>query len=122
MTKEFFECQAPMYSDISKIAQNTGMLEWKISKIKEHVCYTEHILDSGVKRFDTDPEIADAWYRLTNGDYNQNDISLLNHEYFESKFENFYKTATEKACKKGNEAHNKTEESGRIWDSYKEEK
>ena len=69
-------------TDISKIAQNTGMPEWKISKIKEHVFYNEHILDSGVKRFDTDPEIADAWYRLTNGDFNQNDISLLNHEYF----------------------------------------
>ena len=38
----------------------------------------------GVKRFDADPEIADAWYRLTNGTYNQNDIDLLNHEYFES--------------------------------------
>lgn len=101
-------------TDISKIAQNTGMPEWKISKIKEHVFYNEHMLDSGVKRFDTDPEIADAWYRLTNGDFNQNDISLLNHEYFESKFESFYKTDYRTA-------HNKTEESGRIWDPYKEE-
>ena len=60
-----------------------------------------------------DPEIADAWYRLTNGTYNQNDIDLLNHEYFESKFESFYKTDYRTA-------HNKTEESGRIWDPYKE--
>ena len=101
-------------TDISKIAHNTGMPEWKISKIKEHVFFNEHILDSGIKRFDSDPEIADAWYRLTNGNYNQNDISLLNHEYFESKFESFYKTDYRTA-------HNKTEESGRIWDPYKEE-
>ena len=45
--------------------------------------------------------------RLTNGTYNQNDIDLLNHEYFESKFESFYKTDYRTA-------HNKTEESGRI--------
>ena len=77
-------------TDISKIAQNTGMPEWKISRIKDHVFSNEHILDAGVKRFDADPEIADAWYRLTNGTYNQNDIDLLNHEYFESKFESFY--------------------------------
>ena len=36
-----------------------------------------------------------------------------NHEYFESKFESFYKTDYRTA-------HNKTEESGRIWDPYKE--
>ena len=100
-------------TDISKIAQNTGMPEWKISRIKDHVFSNEHILDAGVKRFDADPEIADAWYRLTNGTYNQNDIDLLNHEYFESKFESFYKTDYRTA-------HNKTEESGRIWDPYKE--
>ena len=45
--------------------------------------------------------------------FNQNDIDLLNHEYFESKFESFYKTDYRTA-------HNKTEESGRIWDPYKE--
>ena len=100
-------------TDISKIAQNTGMPEWKISRIKDHVFSNEHILDAGVKRFDADSEIADAWYRLTNGTYNQNDIDLLNHEYFESKFESFYKTDYRTA-------HNKTEESGRIWDPYKE--
>ena len=100
-------------TDISKIAQNTGMPEWKISRIKDHVFSNEHILDAGVKRFDADPEIADAWYRLTNGTYNQNDIDLLNHEYFESKFESFYKTDYRTT-------HNKTEESGRIWDPYKE--
>ena len=100
-------------TDISKIAQNTGMPEWKISRIKDHVFSNEHILDAGVKRFDADPEIADAWYRLTNGTYNQNDIDLLNHEYFESKFESFYKTDYRTA-------YNKTEESGRIWDPYKE--
>jgi len=82
-------------ADISKIAQGTGMPEWKISRIKEHVFSNEHILDSGVKRFDADPEIADAWYRLTNGTFNENDIDLLNREYFESKFEAFIRQIIE---------------------------
>lgn len=60
---------------------------------------------SRVGRFDADPEITDAWYRLKEGNYNQNDIDLLNHEYFQYKFECFYKTA-----------HNKTEKPERIWD------
>ena len=34
-------------TDISKIAQNTGMPEWKISRIKDHVFSNEHILDAG---------------------------------------------------------------------------
>lgn len=102
-------------TDILKIVQNTGIPEWKIRRIKEHVFFNEHILDAGVKRFDADPEIADAWYRLTNGDHTQNDIDLLNHEYFESKFESFYRTDYRTA-------HKKTEESRRIWDPYKEDK
>lgn len=101
-------------TDISRISKNTGMPEWKIQRIKNHVFFEEHKLDSRIGRFDADPEIADAWYRLTEGNYNKNDIDLLNHEYFESKFEKVYKTDYRTA-------HNKTEESGRIWDPYKEE-
>ena len=100
-------------ADISKIAQNTGMPEWKIRKIKDHVFFNEHILDDGIRRFDADPEIADAWYRLKEGIYSQSDIDLLNHEYFESKFESFYKTYYRTA-------HEKTIESARIWDPTKE--
>ncbi len=100
-------------TDISKIAQNTGMPEWKIRRIKEHVFYNEHLLDSGLRKFDADPEIADAWYRLTDGNYNQNDLDLLNHEYFESKYEKVYQTDYRTA-------HNKAEEAGRIWNPYKE--
>ena len=70
------------------------MPEWKISRIKDHVFSNEHILDAGV-RFDADREIADTWYR-SNGTYNQNDIDLLNLEYFESKFESFIRLIIER--------------------------
>lgn len=42
-----------------------------------------------------DPEIANAWDRLIDGSFNQNDIGLLNHGYFESRFESFYQTTIE---------------------------
>ena len=41
-------------------------------------------------------------------------LIYLNHEYFESKFESFYKTDYRTA-------HTKTEEPERIWDLYKED-
>ena len=100
-------------TDIPRIAQNTGMPEWKISRIKEHVFFNEHILEDGVRRYDPDSDIADAWYRLINGTHNQNDIDLLNHEYFEAKVESFFKTDYRTA-------HDMTLKSGRIWDPYKE--
>ena len=62
--------------------------------------------------FDADIEIADAWDRLANGYYNQNDLDLLNHEYYEYRFEEFFDTDY-------GTAHNRTVETGRVWDPYK---
>lgn len=70
-----------------------------------HLFYNHHI--------DGDVEIADAWARLKNGTYNQNDLDLLEHEYFESKFEKLFGTNYRTA-------HEKALESGRGWDPYKE--
>ncbi|WP_289396095.1 hypothetical protein [Bacillus sp. DX1.1] len=55
-----------------------------------------------------DYEIAQAWERLMNGNYVDSDIQLLNHEIFESKFEGIFKTDYRTA-------HDKTIESGRLW-------
>lgn len=99
--------------DISLISKNTGFPEWKIDRIKNHVFNNEHVLDAGIKKFDADVDIADAWKRLKEGNYNQNDLDLLNHEYFESKFEKIFDTDYRTA-------HDKTIESGRVWDPYKE--
>jgi hypothetical protein len=51
-----------------------------------------HQLDDGVRRFDADPEIANAWRRMENGSHTPKDIDLMNHELFESKFEGIHKT------------------------------
>jgi hypothetical protein len=69
-------------------------------------------LDDGIRKFDPDPDIAIAWKRMENGSFNQNDIDLLNHELFESKFEGIYKTNYRTA-------HDAALESGRNWDPNK---
>ena len=99
--------------DVVQISHQTGIPEWKIQKIKEHVFYNDHILDDRIGRFDADIEIADAWERLRKGNYNQNDLDLLNHEYYEHRFEKFFDTDYANA-------HAKTIESGRVWDPDKE--
>lgn len=99
--------------DVARISSQTGIPEWKIQKIKDHVFNNDHILRDRVGRFDLDIEIADAWEQLMNGNYNQNDLDLLNREYYEHRFEEFFGTDYETD-------HNRTVETGRVWDPYKE--
>lgn len=110
---EVYETIRNTPNDIEKIAKNADMPDWKVNRIKNHVLNNEHILDDGIRKFDPDVEIADSWKRLTDGNHNQNDLDLLNHEYYESRFEEFFKTDYRAA-------HNKTVETGRYWDPYKE--
>ncbi|MGB3401136.1 MAG: putative Ig domain-containing protein [Microcoleaceae cyanobacterium] len=94
--------------DVTNIARNTGWPEYRIRRIKRHLFENTHQLDNGISKFDPDPEIADSWGRLQRGQFNQEDIRLLKHEYFESKFESIFKTDYRTA-------HDKTIESGRTW-------
>ena len=79
-------------TDVSTIAKNTGFSESRVARIKDHVFVNEHKLDLGVRQFDADPEIVNAWSRLKNGDFVQSDLDLLRHEIFESKFEGIFRT------------------------------
>ena len=113
--EDLYEIIRNSSDDVAKISNQTGMPEWKIQRIKEHVFNNEHILSEGIGRFDADIEIADAWERLYNGNFNQNDLDLLNHEYYEQKFEGFFGTDYRAA-------HDRTLETGRVRDQYKEVK
>jgi len=95
-------------SDVGKIAENTGWPESRVERIKEHIFFKEHQLDSGTRQFDADPDMYNAWNRLEAGDFVQSDIDLLNHEIFESKFEGIFKTDYRTA-------HDATIRSGRTW-------
>ncbi|MGM0955762.1 MAG: ribonuclease YeeF family protein [Bacillota bacterium] len=112
--EEMYESFRKTKADIKPIAKNTGMPEHRIQRIKDHLFIKEHIKEHGVGRFDSDYQIAQAWDRLQKGTYKKNDIDLLNHELFESKFEGIFKTDYRTA-------HDKTVESGRPWYPPKEE-
>lgn len=94
--------------DVAAIARNTGMPEWRVSRIKDHVFFNEHQLDDGLMRFQADPEMANAWSRLSVGNHVGSDIKLLNHEIFEAKFEGIFKTNYRTS-------HDAAIRSGRVW-------
>ena len=79
-------------TDVAAIAKNTEMSESRIQRIKDHLFNNNHALDDSVRRFDADPEIANAWARLERGTHTPKDVQLLEHELFESKFEGIFKT------------------------------
>ncbi|MBD2504173.1 hypothetical protein [Anabaena azotica] len=94
--------------DIVAIARTTGWAEFRIRRIKDHIFYRQHQLDDRFDCFDPDPDIADAWFRLQQGNYLPEDLRLLEHEYFESRFEVIFNTDYRTA-------HNATLNSGRLW-------
>ncbi|MDF2035578.1 LXG domain-containing protein [Cytobacillus oceanisediminis] len=112
--EEMYESFRKSKTDVQSIAKNTGMTEQRVQRIKEHLFIKEHIKEHGIGRFDPDYQIAQAWDRLQKDTYNKNDIDLLNHELFESKFEGIFKTDYRTA-------HDKTVESGRPWYPLEEE-
>lgn len=94
--------------DVADIARNTGWPEARIRRIKEHLLSREHVLLDGLRCFDPDPDIADAWFRLQRGEQREQDFDLLKHEYFESRFEGIFQTDYRTA-------HHATIRSGRTW-------
>ena len=82
-------------ADISLISKSTGIPEYRIERIKNHIFMEEHQLTGGrIDRFDPYIEISDAWKRLQSGDFYKQDVDLLHHEYFESRFQRISRLTT----------------------------
>src|SRR4030095_8610280 len=79
-------------TDAVAIAFYTSMRVLWSARIKAHHFYRTHRLDDGVRRFDTDPLIVNAWQRLREGRPTPKDVQLLEHEIFESRFEGIFRT------------------------------
>ena len=75
-----------MKTDTLHISRSTGISQNKIDKIKNHVFISEHDLIDGKRRFDPDYEMAQSWQRLINGNFREQDIVLLKHEYAELRY------------------------------------
>ncbi|PES87053.1 hypothetical protein CN491_26695 [Bacillus cereus] len=78
-------------------------------RAKEHVFLKEHHLVTRYGRFNPDYPIAQGWKRLESGNFLKEDMDLLRHEIFESRFEGIFKTDYKTA-------HNATVKSGRPWE------
>jgi hypothetical protein len=87
-----YEVIRQTYDDVATIARHTGMRESRIVRIKAHLFHRTHRLDDGVRRFDADPLIVNAWQRLWAGTHTPKDVELLEHELFESRFEGIFRT------------------------------
>lgn len=78
--------------DVASIADRSGLSVSDVEKIKNHVFQAEHkIVDPytgevRVGRFDADPDMAEAWLRLSEGRGTSTDKLLLDHELTELKY------------------------------------
>ena len=95
--------------DVSIISKNSGMPEFQVQKVKQHLFFNAHKLDAAISRFAPDIEIADAWLRLQKGNFVKQDLMLLKHEYFEARFMGIFKTDY-------TTAHQAANYSKRTWD------
>ena len=99
----------PLNNDVALISKNTEMPEFQVHRIKQHLFFNKHLLPNGkIDRFDPYIEISDSWQRLQSGDFVKQDLDLLRHEYFESRFESLYQADYRTA-------HNAAILSGREW-------
>lgn len=83
---QYYESVRHMKTDTQRISAATGISRDKIDKIKNHVFIAEHDLLTGHKRFDPSYDMAQSWQRLINGDFKEQDIVLLKHEYAELRY------------------------------------
>ena len=89
---EAYEAIRASNTDVADISKNTGIKIENVQKVKDHLFYEEHLLDSYVEygipaqraRFDSDMGIANAWKRLENGTHTPDDMKLLRHETAEA--------------------------------------
>ena len=79
-------------TDVAAIARSTGLREWQVARVKDRLFYSLHRLDDAYRRFDSDPEIANAWRRMEEGAPTAKDRELMEHELFESHFERLFRT------------------------------
>jgi hypothetical protein len=102
-----YEVIRQAHDDVGAIARHTGMRTSWIARIKAHLFSRTHRLDDGIRRFDADPLIVNAWQRLREGTHTPKDIQLLEHELFEARFEGIFRTDYRTA-------HEATNRSGRL--------
>ena len=79
-------------TNIKTVARNTGLPEWYIAKIRQHIFFEEHLLTDATgkmvrRRFDADEMIATWWKAASTGGIPKAELErvrlLFAHEYVE---------------------------------------
>lgn len=76
--------------DIDDIVKNSGLNRSTVERVKNHLFNNKHLLDDGIRHFDADPAISNAWQRLRDGVGTADDFKLFKHEQAESIFEQLF--------------------------------
>ncbi|MFI2188031.1 hypothetical protein [Streptomyces sioyaensis] len=99
--------------DVLRRDGSTGFSEEEVRTVKKHVFDTEHPIEDYetgkvvTRKFDPDPEIADAWIRLRPGNAQPEDHIPLEHELTELKYLHEHPGATyQEAHRIANESYN----------------
>ena len=80
--------------DVDLISENTGVPREEVAAVKKHLMEDEHPLTNYddptgppiMSRFDSDPDIAEAWIRMAEGRATPEDLALLRHEVAEFNY------------------------------------
>lgn len=92
-------------TEVSAVAENSGIERSKVLEAYRHVFIDEHELDDGVRRFDPNYDMAQSWQRLRSGKgIKKHDLTLIMHESTEAEFMSqgmSYNDAHKKACEMG---------------------
>ncbi len=82
--EKYYGLVRSMKTDVSKIAQTTGISENEVQSIKNFIFYEKHDLGgSELEYFEPDFMMAESWQRLILGNPEPHDITLLKHELLE---------------------------------------
>ncbi len=85
------DAMARNLADVARADGRTGFTAEELNNVKHHLLIQEHALDDyegGIvhRRFDPDPDIAEAWARMRDGEVRASDIVLLEHELTELRY------------------------------------
>lgn len=92
---------------VDAIAANAGVDKKAVSNMYDHLLVNEYELDGGLKRFDTDYNIAQSLQRLREGkDIQPHDLILIQHEAMEYDLMNNHGMKYDEAHTESNKLYN----------------
>jgi hypothetical protein len=77
--------------DATRLDGGRGFAVDEVGQVKRHIFVEEHRIHDyqggfELRRFDSNPDMADAWLRLRGGRHLPEDVALLEHELAESRY------------------------------------